>query len=111
MCSEPSLICGGGGWEGSFPPVARYMRMLSTVLITAGIVVLADVAITLAWKEPVSSLYGRIQQDRLAGELETLQKAFPDEETLQAVEQAKGVHAKIGVLADHFAREVALGDA
>jgi sortase A len=87
------------------------MRILSTVLITAGIVVLADVAITLAWKEPISSIYGQIQQDKLAGELETLQRDFPDEATLQAVKQAKGVHAKIGVLADHFAREVSVGDA
>ncbi len=35
--------------------VHRFLRILSTALITAGLVVLADVGLTLAWKEPLST--------------------------------------------------------
>jgi hypothetical protein len=36
--------------------VARGLRITSVALITAGFVVVGDVAVTLAWKEPISSL-------------------------------------------------------
>ncbi len=91
--------------------MARALRILSTALITAGIVVLADVALTLAWKEPISSIYGQIQQDKLAGELEALRGEFPDEATLAAVERVQGTRAKAKVLADRFADQVEVGDA
>ena len=51
--------------------------MISTALITAGVVVLADVGITLAWEEPVSSIYGEIQQQRAEGELDDLETVVP----------------------------------
>jgi hypothetical protein len=50
----------------------RTLRILSIVLITAGLVVLADVGATLAWKEPVSSIYGAIQQQRAQNDLDDL---------------------------------------
>lgn len=91
--------------------MARALRILSVALISAGAVVLADVAMTLAWKEPVSSLYGSIQQGRLAGELERLEEEFPSEEALRAVERAEGVRAKVRVLAGRFERQLDVGDA
>jgi len=60
-------------------PVRRALRVLSTALVTAGLVVLADVAITLAWEEPVSSIYGEIQQRQAASELDDLEESFADE--------------------------------
>jgi sortase A len=54
----------------------RLLRILSTALITAGLVVLADVALTLAWKEPMSTIYGSIQQGRAEDELAELESAF-----------------------------------
>jgi len=61
----------------------RVITILSTALITAGAVVLADVGVTLAWEEPVSSVYGSIQQQRAEGELDDLEaslveKPLPD---------------------------------
>jgi len=53
----------------------RALRALSTVLIVAGALLLADAALTLLWQEPVSAVYGRIQQDKLEGQLEDLEKA------------------------------------
>ena len=41
----------------------RALRALSTVLIVAGALLLADAALTLLWQEPVSAVYGRIQHE------------------------------------------------
>ena len=58
-------------------PCAERCDILSIALITAGLVILADVAVTLAWKEPVSTIYSSIRQGRAADELERLERAFP----------------------------------
>jgi sortase A len=50
-------------------------RTLSTVLIVAGALLLADAATTLLWQEPLSAIYGRIQQGRLEDRLSALEKA------------------------------------
>ena len=49
--------------------VRRALRILSTVMIVIGLLVLADGALTLLWEEPISSLYARAQQARLDDEL------------------------------------------
>ena len=91
--------------------MARILGILSTALITAGIVVLADVAVTLAWKEPISSIYGQIQQDKLADELSTLEDEFPDEAALESIQRAEGVPEKAHLLANEFETRVEVGDA
>jgi len=53
----------------------RALRILATVLIVIGGLLLADGAVTLLWEEPVSSLYGRVQQGRLDDELAELERA------------------------------------
>ena len=50
--------------------------ILSVVMVTAGAVVLGDAALTLAWKEPVSSLYGQLKQNEAASQLDELQTEF-----------------------------------
>jgi sortase A len=88
-------------------PVRRVLRILSTALITAGLVIMADVAVTLAWKEPVSTIYGSIQQRQAADELDRLREEFPSPADLQALERVDGVREKAGLLADRFAEQVA----
>lgn len=88
----------------------RLLRILSTALITAGLVVLADVGLTLAWKEPVSSIYGSIQQREAESELEDLEARFPSPEDLEAVEQAGNVAERARLLADRFEDEVVRGE-
>lgn len=50
----------------------RALHILAVSLITAGLVILVDVGITIAWEEPISAAYSRIQQ---AGAEEELQEA------------------------------------
>lgn len=52
--------------------VRTLLRQLSTILILAGLMLLADVGLTLVWQEPVSALYAQWRQDALADDLEEL---------------------------------------
>jgi sortase A len=52
-------------------------RALGTALIVAGLLVLADAAVTLAWQEPISALRAGRAQHRLAAQLRALELAAP----------------------------------
>jgi sortase A len=91
--------------------VNRALHVLAVALITAGAVVLADVATTLAWREPLSSIYGAIQQDHLRGQLSDLERGFPSAADLRSARKARGVRARVDVLAHEFARQVNDGQA
>jgi sortase A len=52
-------------------------RGLGTALVVAGVLVLADVAATMAWQEPLSALRAGRAQHRLAGELARVELAAP----------------------------------
>ena len=55
--------------------VRRVIRVVSTVLIVAGGLLLLDAGLTVAWQEPVSAVYGRINQNKLGGQLAKLETA------------------------------------
>jgi peptidoglycan/xylan/chitin deacetylase (PgdA/CDA1 family) len=76
-----------GAWGRSARLAARRgaLRTFSTALITAGLVVLADVGLTLAWQEPVSSLYGSIKQGQAEDELADLESSYPTAADLAAI--------------------------
>ena len=80
-------------------------------LITAGLVVLADVAATLAWKEPVSTVYGSIQQGKAEDELAELEDRFPARADLREVERVEGIRKKVEILAGRFAKQARNGEA
>ncbi|UJA20002.1 class E sortase [Thermoleophilia bacterium SCSIO 60948] len=100
-------------------PMRRALRILSIALITAGIVVMADVAATLLWKEPVSTVYGSIQQSRADGELSELNEAFAaDADVVELLDQirsgAQGAElspADSKRLAGLFAKKIETGEA
>lgn len=54
----------------------RGLRALSTVLIVAGTLMIADAGVTLLWQEPVTALYALIRQGQLGGQLDA-QAATP----------------------------------
>jgi sortase A len=90
--------------------VGRALRILSVALITAGLVVLADVATTLAWKEPVSTVYGTIQQGKAEDQLDELESKFPARADLREVEHVRGIRKKVEILAGLFAKRVHTGE-
>jgi sortase A len=91
--------------------MGRALRILSMTLITAGLVVLADVATTLAWKEPVSTVYGSIQQGKAEDELAALESEFPARADLREVEHVDGIRKKVEILAGLFAKRTRQGEA
>lgn len=72
------------------------------MLITAGLVVLADAGLTLVWQEPLSAAYGSLQQGQAEDDLRDLEAEYPTEADLTAIESVSGVAAKARILADRF---------
>jgi sortase A len=91
--------------------VHRFLRIISTALITAGLVILVDVGLTLAWKEPLSSIYGTIQQGKADEQLDELKGRFPAADDLRAVAGADTIAERVEIFADRFADEVETGKA
>jgi sortase A len=55
----------------------RALRSLSTVLIVAGLLLVADAVVTLVWQEPLSAVMASRSQHQLASQLDDLQDAAP----------------------------------
>jgi sortase A len=89
--------------------VHRLARILSTALITAGVVVLADAATTLLWQEPVSAAYSSLEQGRASDELDELEEDFATG-SLGGLDQAADA-AQARALAKRFSKEIDEGDA
>jgi sortase A len=91
--------------------VSRGARILSIALITAGLVVLLDVGLTLAWKEPASSIYGWLKQRDAANELKEIEAKNPTAADLAAI---RGVHpdaARVKILAERYGKRIRKGHA
>ena len=91
--------------------MSRVARILSTVLITAGLVVMLDVGLTLAYKEPVSSIYGQLKQDAAENQLSDLESRYPTAADLAAIRGVRGVEGKAAVLAHRFGETTKTGEA
>lgn len=89
----------------------RWLRGVSTVLIAAGVLLLADVAITLAWQEPFSAIYGRFQQAQLEGELEDLEERGLTAAERRAIERLARDPERLAFLARSLRRRTGDGDA
>jgi sortase A len=84
----------------------RLLRILSVVLITAGLVIFIDVGLTLAWKEPLSTVYGSIQQGQAEDQLNDLEKSFPANADLAKVSHIRNIRKRVHALADIFEKQV-----
>jgi sortase A len=92
-------------------PMRRLGHILSIALITAGLVVIADVAVTLAYREPLSSIYGSIKQAEAANQLQDLEAAYPTPADRKAVKRVANPKRRIGILSRRFAASVETGKA
>jgi sortase A len=80
----------------------RLVRIVSIMLITAGLVVLADAGLTLVWQEPFSAAYGALKQSQAADQLDQLESQYPTPADLAAAAKAKTVAGKARILAQRF---------
>jgi sortase A len=93
-------------------------RALGTGLLVAGLLALADVAVTMAWQEPLSALRAGRAQHRLAAELRRAERAAPASRARAAggaepaaAESSRARAARLAVAARAFARSRRDGDA
>jgi sortase A len=89
--------------------MARLRHILSIALITAGVVVVADAGLTLAYKEPLSSIYGSIRQDEAADQLSELEARYPSPADRRAIAGLRG-SKRIAALARRFGAQVSTGE-
>ena len=89
----------------------RLGHIFSIALITAGVVLLADVAITLAYQEPLSAIYASIKQGEAEGELDELEARYPTAADRHAVVDVKARKRRIAILAQRFAESAEPGQA
>jgi sortase A len=88
----------------------RALRALSTVLIATGVLLLADGAATLLWEEPVSSLYARIQQERLGDRLAELERSGPSPVERRVLARLPGTARRLRFAARAALRRAGEGD-
>lgn len=94
-------------------PAARHsrraLRVLSWVLILAGVLALADATVTLLWQEPFSALYARIQQDRLSSALHNVERAQPTPVERRQLSSLPAQRQRIAFLAGELQHHAAYG--
>ncbi len=99
----------------------RLSHILSIALITAGLLVVVDVGITLAYQEPLSSIYSSIKQSEKADQLKNLETEFLTAEEEREIQQAsakaeqqqdpEALHQDFARLAERLVNESKPGDA
>lgn len=87
----------------------RAIRVLSTVLLLVGVAIVTDVVATLIWEEPLSSIWARIQQDRLAGQVSRAEKQAPTVGQQHALARLHTDPQRIGLLARALKRSAPIG--
>ncbi len=92
------------------PAMRRSLRILSLSLISAGIVILLDAGITLAWQEPLSAIYGSIKQGQAQSQFEASRRDFLDEPAVRRLPPPRTDDEHAKGLARIFAGKLADGD-
>ncbi len=87
----------------------RGVAILSIALITAGIVVLADVGATLAWEEPLSSAYGWWKQNVAENQLNDLESSYPTKAQLRAARRGDPLDSA-KILAKGYRKRIHIGE-
>jgi sortase A len=91
--------------------VIRPLHIASIALLTAGVVLLADIGVTLVHQEPISSIYASIKQGQAADELSDVETEYPSQADRRAIARIEGRRRQIAALARRFARRVDTGEA
>src|SRR5262249_24193438 len=89
----------------------RGWTVLASLLIVAGLLVLADAGLTLVWQEPISALYARVKQDSLGGALRVLEHEKLAPPAQHALDRLHEQNRRISYLAVALQRRAKAGSA
>jgi sortase A len=87
------------------------LRFLSTVLIMAGVLLVADAIITVVWQEPVSSFLAQRSQHRLAGQLDDRSRTLLKPAELQELQALPDTQRRLAYAARKLQEQTPLGGA
>ena len=111
MEAQKSRMAGAAPDAGvRLPHMQRAARILSIALMTAGVVFLVDVGLTVAYREPVSSIYGALQQNAAEGELEKIATSEPVLADLRATERVTDPYRRARLLSLRYAARTETGE-
>jgi sortase A len=79
--------------------VRRALRPISSLLLVVGVLLAADAAITLLWKEPLSAIYAQLQQRSLDGGLAKLEDTKPSATDRKVLSHLDGLDRKLAYAA------------
>ncbi len=96
---------------GRSSQMASVLRIFSIALITAGLVLFADIGLTLIWEEPVSSIYAAVQQSKADSQLDDAEARFPSRADRRVIDRAQSRRLRIATLAQRFGRRADSGEA
>jgi sortase A len=88
----------------------RSLRVLSSVLIVAGAVLLVDAVATLLWQEPVSAVYAHFRQQALDDRLEQLEAAPLQPAEERALRRIPDPRRRLAFRARALERRIDAGD-
>lgn len=91
--------------------VRHSVHQLGTVLVIAGMLLLADALATIVWQEPLSAIYNGITQEALAGDLEQLETAKPTVVEAKALTKLQSTTRRMAFLGRSLRREARPGEA
>ena len=91
--------------------MSRLLRIFSISLITAGLVLLADIGITLVYEEPLTSIYASVQQSKAAEELDETEASYPNQADRRAIDRVRTRKRQIATLAERFGARSESGEA
>jgi len=89
----------------------RALRAISTVLIAAGVLILADAVCTLVWQEPLTSYLAHRTQNGLRDDLGRLSDTPPTQLEREHLQELRSAKDRIGFMASEFARGTKNGQA
>jgi len=87
------------------------LRGVSTVLIAAGVLMLVDAALTVAWQEPVTALIAKLRQGQLNDDLDQLERAGPTPLEQRALDHLHTDRQRVAFLARSLRRRLTGGEA
>jgi len=82
----------------------RALRVLSSVLIVAGVLLLVDAGLTVAWQEPVSAVMAKRAQSGLKDDLRDLETQRPSPLELRALDALPTSSRRVAFLARRLKR-------
>jgi len=89
----------------------RALRFASTVLIVAGVALVADALVTVLWQEPVSAIIAQRNQSELRAQLDQLSAAGPTPLQQRALRSLPNTERRLAYAARELRRTTVEGDA